>query len=338
MQHVEPPSAVVVARATGVLLVVYSFLFGLWPDVHGQRFELVTEMREWVNRPLGIGEDFGPLGITLLLLASGFAATARSSNLLGRLLRVYLPVLAGAIVASCLVAFGAEVLPGASGAQPSASSVLWDAVLATHLAPGAVPLLALGWVLCVELFSTLAGALTAGPRSAWLVPLGQLAVVAVLILLGEPVAHLALVVSYLPVAVLGQLLGSFHAKRAPGWALLLLGVAAWGLIAWAEKSFTRLDGWWYPLAACYGLLYFVTTARMTLTARTRVVTDWLTARSRWLLVFTGTIGWAVIGLARGAMSFPLAALLGTLAVVLAAELALRGSALLTGRLRLEVAA
>jgi len=335
-----PPSAIAVARATGIVMVVYSYLFGLWPDRHGLRFELVVEAREWVNRPLGIGEDFGPLGLMLLLLASGYAATARPSNLLGRVVRVYLPVLVSAIVASGLVALGSEVMSNAAGVRPSATGMLWDVIMTAHLVPGGAPLLALGWVLCVELFSCLAGALTIalGGHAAWAVPLGQLAVVGGLVLVGEPAGHLALIISYLPIAVIGQLLGSYHAKRAPGWALLLLGFTAWGLIAWAEKSFAQLDGWWYPLAACYAVLYFTTTSRMTLTTWSRLVTGWLAARTRWLLVFTGTVGWAVVDVATDALPFLLAAVLATAAVVLASELGLRASALLANRHRQEVAA
>lgn len=320
-QHAGPPrgpsSATSVARAVGILMVVYSFLWGLWPDVHGERFEPVVEVREWFNRPAGIGEDFGPLGVMLLLLASGYLSTSRRTDLLRRLTRVYLPLAAGAVLAAVLIALHVEVLPNRTGAVAVPTDVLWDLTLVGHLAPGAAAVLALGWVLTVELITTLTGALTDLHRHAvWLVPAGQLAVVAALVPFTE-----GLWLSFLPVAVIGQLLGAHG--RVPNAVLGALGLAAWAIVAWAETRSDLVDGWWYPLAACYAVMLFALTLRIATANR---AATWLATRARWLLVGTGTVGWAVLHVSGGAAPFAAAAALATAATAGAAELAHRGTA------------
>jgi hypothetical protein len=316
-QHVGPPrgpsSATSVARAIGILMVVYSFLWGLWPDVHGERFAPVVEVREWFNRPAGIGEDFGPLGVMLLLLASGYLSTSRRTDVLHRLTRVYVPLAAGAVLAAVLIALRVEVLPNRTGAVPVPTDVLWDLTLVGHLAPGAAAVLALGWVLTVELITTLTGALTWLHRHAgWLVPVVQLAVVAALIPFTE-----GLWLSFLPVAVIGQLIGS--QGRVPNAVLGSLGLAAWVIVAWAETRSDLVNGWWYPLAACYAVLFFALVRRVTTTNRAMT---WLATRARWLLVGTGTVGWTVLHLSDDA-PFAAAAALATAATAGAAELAHR---------------
>lgn len=63
---------VTLLRAGAGVLGCYGYAVGLW---FGDRNpEPVATVREWLNRPLGLGEDFGPFAVMLLLLATGYVA------------------------------------------------------------------------------------------------------------------------------------------------------------------------------------------------------------------------------------------------------------------------
>jgi hypothetical protein len=66
--------AVTLLRAGAALLGVYGYLIALFLTRHGSEPLPLRLVRDWVSRPLGIGEDFGPVAVMLLLAATGFAA------------------------------------------------------------------------------------------------------------------------------------------------------------------------------------------------------------------------------------------------------------------------
>ncbi|WP_367128916.1 hypothetical protein [Saccharothrix sp. HUAS TT1] len=367
-----------IARATGICLVVHSYLGGLWLDRHGERFVVFDEAREWLNRPLGIGEDFGVLGMMLLLLASGHAAVSARRGVGSR---TPSPAMAGgpgpvgsgravepssgqgvesgsgravepgsgqaaglgseqegepgsgqaAEFGSGRAAESGSEEAGESGSEREAGvrSVGWrDDVrrLVRIAVPVAVAALLtavlllldvevlvqpMALVLGIELVIWLTGAL-AVRTNAWLVPLGQLLVVAGLLLAGGVSADFAMPLVLFPLAVLGQVIG-----RLPGWAVALFGFGVWGLLAWTEHVHPGVAEWWYPLTALYAVLFYVITTRARTTTR---AVRWLAGRARWLLVLTGTLGWAVLGLG---LPFPVGFLLGLGALALVAELTRR---------------
>jgi hypothetical protein len=268
-----------VARATGICLVVYSYLGGLWLDRHGQSFGLVDVVREWLNRPLGVGEDFGVLGLMLLLLASGYAAKPGLD--LPRLVRIAAPVGVAAVLAGVLSLVHAEVL-----VEP------------------------LVWVVAIELVLWPFSAIRA---PGWLVPLVLLLAVAVLLLVGVSPGF-AMPVVLFPLAVLGRVLGD---AGLPGWAKVLFGLGVWGLLAWTEVVVPGVAQWWYPLTALVAVLLFLVALRADDTVGTRPAVRWLAERSRWLLVLTGVLGWAVLGLG---LPFPVGFPLAVAAILLAAAL------------------
>ncbi|WP_199440658.1 hypothetical protein [Umezawaea beigongshangensis] len=327
-RHAQVRAARVV-RAAGAALLLYSYLWGLWSDQRGVRLALVDETREWVSRPLGIGEDGGPLGIMLLLLASGFTSVRASGagrSVRDRLVRVYLPLVVGAAVAAALLLAGGDVLAGRDTGELSPAGAFGDVGLINYLAPGAAPVLALGWVVCVELITTLTGAVISrsGGRAVWWTPLAQLAVVGVLAAFCDPSSPLALLLCFWPLAVIGQLVASGTGGAAPLWPLVLAGLAAWGLVAWTERAFPDLEGWWYGLTACYAALFFTALVRADLGSTRRSVGDWFASRSRWILVFTGTIGWALAS-ALSALPPLLALVIASAATLLASECGHRAS-------------
>ena len=80
-------------RAGATVLGAYAYVVALL--VAG---EPVTTIREWLNRPLGLGEDFGPFAIMLLLVCTGYTAAA-TGFVARRLVWVCLPALVAAAVA-----------------------------------------------------------------------------------------------------------------------------------------------------------------------------------------------------------------------------------------------
>jgi hypothetical protein len=309
----ERPMPTALARATGVCLVVYSYLGGLWLDRNGLRFGLVDEVREWLNRPLGIGEDFGMLGLMLLLLASGYSAVSGSPPAD--------PAVPGSTTSGPVITrptmVGLDLRRMARIAVPLGVAAVLAAVF--RLLDVEVLIRPLAWVVGIELVIWLTGALTAR-TNAWLVPVSQLLVVAGVLLAGGVSPQLAVPVVLFPLAVLGQVIG-----RLPGWAVLLFGLACWGLLVWTEHVYPGVATWWYPLTALYAVLYFLVTLRTDTTVGTQPVVRWLAGHARWLLVLTGTLGWAVLGLG---LPFPLGFVLG-LGVILAVS----GLARRTSRVR-----
>jgi hypothetical protein len=302
----DRPMPTAVARATGACLVVYSYLGGLWLDRHGQRFDPVDEVREWLNRPLGLGEDFGVLGLMLLLLASGYSAVSRfaaapddndpeaatsvqearraSGFDLARLVRIAVPLGVGAALAAVFRLLDADVL----------------------LRP-------LAWVIGIELVVWLSGVL-AVRVAAWTVPLVQLLAVASVLLADGISPQLAVAVVLYPLAVLGQVFGD---RRLPSWAAWLFGLAVWALLAWTEHVYPPVAPWWYPLTALIAVLFFLAALRADDTVGVRPAIRWLAGRARWLLVLTGGLGWAVLGLG---LPFPLGFALALAAIAVGAEI------------------
>jgi hypothetical protein len=62
---------VTLLRAGAAVLGAYGYVLGLLLARHDLNPEPVATIRTWLNRPLGLGEDFGPLAVMLLLAAAG---------------------------------------------------------------------------------------------------------------------------------------------------------------------------------------------------------------------------------------------------------------------------
>jgi hypothetical protein len=207
------PDAVV---ALGICLVAYGSLVGLWPARHGYALDLSIVIREWVNKPLGIGEDFGFLGVTLLLIACGMVTT-------GNLVRRLGPPLGAGVVLGAL----AMVL-------------------------GAHPLVELVRPVAALLISTVVWWLTR--RWPWLSVLLQLEVAYFLVLAGAApgadafLHELGLVAEYLPALLIGRLI-RLGTERA-----LLLGALCVSLFGVAEHLYEDLSGWWHTLTVVYAVL------------------------------------------------------------------------------------
>ncbi|MEJ2852525.1 MULTISPECIES: hypothetical protein [unclassified Saccharothrix] len=231
-----------VAAAAGLCLLAYSYLVGLWPSRHGSTPEVVAVVRAWVNKPSGLGEDFGYLGTALLVLVAGYAITgAAYTGTLSRVVRVAAPPL---VVASALGAvlwlLGAEPLVDVAVAAPIVAVVVFTALTA-----GSLPLLRRYPVLAVFVLLEVAcvvalvgGWLGGDGGSAWARVAGSAA-------------------ALVPLLALGQLSWLFRADRLPAAHGVGLGLFCLALTVPADLLFPEYAGFWRPLGGVVATLLFL---------------------------------------------------------------------------------
>ena len=260
---------VTLLRAGGALLGVYGYVVTLWLTRHGSDPAPVAVAREWVMRPLGLGEDFGPLGVLLLLVCTGWIAGGTGF----RPLR---------LVAVCLPAVVASVLAVAGEALGLAGVTTIDGVLAPLAWVAGLQLI--GWVVALD------------PRT-WPSVLGTLVAVGVLSLFAQDTLGRPLL--FLPLVLVGLVTRRVLDRELAPVAGLLLGAGCAAAVIGADRAFPVLAQWWYPVAATYAVLLFLvavyvpgTTAA---TLATHPVTRWLADRAEWLVLLGGVVGFAVLG-------------------------------------------
>ena len=255
---------VTLLRASAAVLGLYAYLVALW-------FDSAT-IREWVNRPLGLGEDFGPLAIMLLLVCTGYTAAATGCHK-QRLAIVTLPLLVAAALAAAVELAGWTV---------------WTV-------PGGTPLVPLAWVTGLQLV----GWLVALDRRMWPTAVGLLAAIGVACLFANGLPQLGRPLAFLPLVLVGHVVWRVLDRTLAVWAGMLLGAGCFAATMGVDRSFPGLAQWWYPVAATYAVLLFLVAARSGPTADTIAAypaTRWLGAAAEWLLLVGPVVGFAVLGL------------------------------------------
>jgi hypothetical protein len=278
--------AVVLLRAAGAVLLVYGYLVGMNSDL--------AAVRELVNRPLGLGEDFGPLGAMLLLAAAGYESVTRKPSV-RRVVLTYLPLAVTVLLAAGMVTLGATIWTVPSADHTSPLTLVGNLTLISQLIAVKPLLVPLGWIVLLELLAWATGALirrfTGNARVV--VPALHIAVAATAILLVDHDHRAATVAAFSGVVVIGQVV----AQR--GRFQFLLAPAAWSLFVLAEHQYpVELARWWYPVAAVYAGLLFTsavvfagpTAAKI---AENRIV-GWLADNAIWLALLQGVFGFAVM--------------------------------------------
>ncbi|GLY48174.1 hypothetical protein [Lentzea sp. NBRC 102530] len=310
-----------VLAAAGVVLVGYSYLFGLWTSRYGQSPDLLVTIRGWVNQPTGIGEDFGFLGVALLLVVAGYvlsesAAQRSPRQFLTLLGRTVLPVVVGAVLLSTvLVLVGATPLT-----EPAEPSLSFGAVFANlWLVPGLFgqpSLLGLNApVTAALLFVLLLLAVRPLLRYPKIAAVVQLEVVGGLILLGgwsnevdaSSFLHsLGLVAGYLPLLLIGQLAWMFRSGGLNARFGVGFGVASLVLLVVHDRLFPELGGWWHPLSGAYAVLLMLIALPRGAAVAGKAPVRWLASRALPLFFSILVVGYAVLGLQRGWMPLVLA--------------------------------
>jgi hypothetical protein len=254
-----PPGLRVVVAGAGVL-VVYSY-FVLWLNRHGYSPGGLVLIRDWVDKPTGIGDDFGVLGLALLLLVAGFRA---AQGISARWLLLLVP----AVVACVLLT---DRLAG----NPALTALIWASGVA-----------ALGVLLAV-----------AGRALPPVISIpARLVLLGVLVLAGisGPLHHLGLLAGFAPVVVLGDVLAQVRAKRLHGVVAGAFGVLAFGVLSLTDQRYAEWHGTWYPVTVLYaGLIALLALPYGQVPAGTAVV-RWLASRALWLIGTAVLAGWAVL--------------------------------------------
>lgn len=290
---------VTLLRAGGALLGLYGYLVTLWLARHGSHPAPVAAVREWVVRPLGLGEDFGPLGVLLLLVCAGWTAAGTEFGP-RRLVAVALP----AVVASALAVAGVRL------------------GLADVTTVGGV-LAPLSWVVGLQLV----GCVVALDGRTWPAVLGTLAATGVLsVTAGDALGRPLL---FLPLVLVGIVIRRVLDRKLPLWAGAVLGAGCTAAVLGADRVFPVLAQWWYPVTATYAVLLFLVAVHAPGATAAAVaahpVTRWLADRAEWLLLLGGVVGVAVVGELRGVVPVPAGMVVALAATALAADLARRAA-------------
>ncbi|SHE65764.1 hypothetical protein [Streptoalloteichus hindustanus] len=327
------PAGVLLLRALGTTLVVYSLL-GLWLAEHAEPLWLVDTAREWLNRALGIGEDFGGFGLCLLLLTHGWdeaAAHARgecAKDRIRRLLGHWLPVVVATVVAIGALSFGADVLTRPDTVpQPDLLHALGAVTLADQVLPQAAPLLPLAWLVLVQIAgSLLASASRRTGRVVWLAPAAQLVAVSTVGVLGVspgPTHRVAEIVAFLPLVVIGQVAYQVWAREISSYLGTSLGLLAWVVSAAISNTHATLRHWWYPVTFLFAVLLFLVTVRTSGRTADRVarnsVVRWIADRAQWLVLLPGVVCYPVLDALHTRLPMALTAVTAASAVAIATE-------------------
>ncbi|GAB2991316.1 hypothetical protein LWP59_06480 [Amycolatopsis acidiphila] len=313
-----PGLRVVVAIAA--LLVLYSYLGALWLNRHGYSPASLVAVRDWLDKPTGIGEDFGVLGIAMLLLVAGFRVAQGIP--VRRMLVTVVPVLVLAVTASAgALLLGADPYSSPQHAQVTPLAYLSNLFLVDRIT-GHPALVALSWPLAVAALSALL-ILATRRLPPWAGVVVQLVVLGDLVLFGAsgpaPLHQLGLLAGFTPLCLLGEVLWHVRSGRVHGLVGGALGAVAFGVLVVTEQNYDEWHGRWYPVTALYALLIVLLAAPSGRVAGETAVVRWLASRALWLIASGAVVGWTVLGLGYQHLPLPLSAVAALLATVALAE-------------------
>jgi hypothetical protein len=277
------PSGLHAPVALGTVLVAYSFLGGLWLNRHGHSPEWLVLVREWFNKPLGLGEDFGLLGTSLLLMSAGHLLVSRAmSAAWPRFLRQLAwqagPALVIAVVLGVLFSLFADPLPLVLDyrANPLAFALL-TAVVFAGLCVLTAPLL---------------------PRRPVVAVAVQLVVVVVVIAVAGVggLQQWGILAALVSLPICGELLWLSRAGLARFWETAPPALVALALPVVSEHLFREAANWWFPVAAAVALMLMLLAVRGQARAAHPRPVEWLVSRSPYLVLLCGVLAYPLLGL------------------------------------------
>lgn len=328
-----PRAGVVLVRAAAAVLVLHGFLIGLWTTQHGVQLEYLDAVRHVLNRPIGIGEDFGMFAVMLLLTTGGYLAQLDRTRLRWQLVRGYLPVGVSTVLAAVVTTLGAQIwtVPMASGTSVRAAT--GNVTLASHVVNGVQLLVPLAWFVLLLLVGVVAAAVINeyGGLAMLVVPLAEIVMSAAVVAVA-PNSRLAGVIVFFPLVAVGQLIALAQRVRLKTWFVVvfgLLGVFVMVMLQTLRPEFAR---WWYPIPAVLAML--LVGAGVVLSgelaerlAGSRVV-RWLSDHAVWLALLQGVVGYALLDVLTGPLPVGVAlvvAVVATGAAAAACHRLLRGA-------------
>lgn len=290
-----------VLRGSASLLVVWDHIFSIWPHYNNINIGFVTIVQNFVNKPLGLIQDFGWLGVVLFFLISGFVITHVAQRetprefITKRVLRIY-PILSLAVLASI-------ALTPSLWEKATLTSTIANMTLLNYIMVPQVVLLGVAWTLAIEMiFYALVLLLFPLRTSPILSILAILTLTASITYFSKSFGNsfflFAVTASYVPYLVTGQVFYFLlHAKSlrfptailllAITYACLLYGISSFHPHTLPVENSYLLS---YVFAAAIFLLAFAANDQLT---PGRIITI-LSEHSYALYLFHGAIGFWVL--------------------------------------------
>lgn len=299
-----PKPAVALLRAVAAVLVLHGFLIGLWTTQHDVRLGYLDAVRHVLNRPLGIGEDFGMFAVMLLLTTGGYLAQLDRAPLRWQLVRGYLPIGVSSVLAAIVAAFGARIwavpLEPVTDVLATASNVVLIGLVVDE-----VPLLVpLAWFVLLLLAGAAAAAVINEYRglAMLVVPLGQIVLAAAVVAVA-PDSRLAGVIVFFPLVAVGQLIALAQRASLKTGFVIGFGFLALFVIVMLETLRPEFARWWYPVPAVLtmllaGLAVVFSGDLAARLAGSRVV-RWLSDHAVWLALLQGVVGYTLLDVLKG---------------------------------------
>lgn len=309
--------------AFGITLVTYSYLGGLWVSKQGVTPAPLLVVREWINVPLGIGEDFGMLGLALLLVSGGYIVTGAwhryglATVSMTLTLRVVVPLLLAVALSAAVAQTGGLPL---TEADTKRESPLGTVVAAAF---GDEATLGLGWVVVVGavFFVQFAVGAVLLRHWPWLACALLLTVTTVLVVTAPNASgwfhHIGVLASFVGMPLAGTVLWLVRAARLPAWAGAVLCCGCFAVIVVAERGYPELNGWWYPLTWVYAMGIVLLAATKSLPCP--AVVRWLAQRAVPLLLAVGVVGYTILEALAGQIPTSVAFATAVVATGLSAE-------------------
>jgi peptidoglycan/LPS O-acetylase OafA/YrhL len=250
-----------VLRGAAALLVVWDHLGATWPEYDGRSWATVKFVREGINTPFGIIQDFGWLGVSIFFLVSGFVITfvaqreTRTSFGVKRAFRILPPLWASIGLILLLDWILTAIHVAGSEGTFTLGQVLRSMVLLNYFSSSAT-INGVGWTLAIEvvfyvLTFAFIGLVRKSPKTTLCV---NLAIVLTVLLvrhgLGATGAYLVTDVSYIPILLLGQVMYFRWSGRIGNRAFALFSAVALFEFVYGAKEVTVQ---FYPPGNSYGV-------------------------------------------------------------------------------------
>ena len=315
-----------ILRGPAALLVMWDHFTGAWPEIAEKGHWFISDIvREYINTPLGIIQDFGFMGVVVFFLISGYLITHVAQRedrfvfVVKRFFRIYPPLF---FSIALIVAFGFY-----KGIYYKAEDIFLAATLLNYINVPQNPINGAAWTLIIEiLFYSLV--------TLFMAPIKKMAVLGSLLIsmscwiaivtsrmLGDNYFLFSVNMSFVPYLLMGQLLYYVHNKRISFGTFALLTMFNYYIMM---KGIILIHSNFYQSSNSYGVTfvysYFIFTIAMISNEwlRENIVVKSLSYFSRIsysLYLIHGTIGFFLLKNLMPRIGYPLALLVTVITVV-----------------------
>jgi peptidoglycan/LPS O-acetylase OafA/YrhL len=256
-----------ILRGPAALLVMWDHFTGTWPEKMKVHWFISEIVREYINTPLVIIQDFGFMGVVVFFLISGYLITHVAQRedrfvfVVKRFFRIYPPLFFSIVL---IVIFGFF-----KGVYYKAWDVVFAATLFNYLNVPQNPVNGAAWTLIIEVLFYILVCL-------FMTPIKKMAVLGSLLIstscliailssrnLGDNYFLFAVNMSFVPYLLMGQLLYYVHNKRISFGTFALLTMFNYFIIM---KGIISIHSNFYQPSNSYGVTfvysYFIFTIAM----------------------------------------------------------------------------